>query len=123
MNSFTLSKMTFSKRVHCLLFGHDFGAWRAVDLSVCPMYELLVCTRCRVTCGFISTEAMAEDIPPKGKGLTDRMRKLKAGESFVLSGAVHASRVMPIAKRLGIQVTTRKVAGGLEVWRVDEKVK
>lgn len=64
-------------------------------------------------------------LPPKsGKpgGLTDTIRKMKEGESFVIPPGRHVADVWPIAKHLGVKLTSRRQPdGSTRIWRIESK--
>ena len=56
--------------------------------------------------------------PPKAKW---PLEHLKLGDSFLMSGLTETRRVGNLhvrARRLGIEITTRKTRDGIRVWRV-----
>lgn len=59
---------------------------------------------------------------PRMKGLgIDQFRQMEVGDSFVVPserGRTFRGNAYNIARRIGIEVTIRRVDGGVRVWRV-----
>lgn len=59
-------------------------------------------------------------IPPKGgerTGLTATLRALDVGDSFLIANEKERLRALHFASRAGVKIATRKVEGGIRVWR------
>ena len=54
---------------------------------------------------------------PRSEGLTAKMRELAVGQSLLLKGGDNYSAPYVVAKRLGIEITSRMVRGRQRIWR------
>lgn len=56
---------------------------------------------------------------PRMTGLTEGVRSLQIGDSFIVEGRDQLVNLWVTSKRLGIKITTRTTEEGIRVWRIE----